>query len=73
MATHSCHRCFQQVPEDAARCPNCGNPQVRVHRKPILIAVASGVLLALVVLVIFVISHSGEAPPEQPTSPFVSK
>jgi len=62
MAEHICHRCMQPLPEDAARCPHCGSPQVRLHRKRILIALASAMVLAGLLLVFFMVRHPSGPP-----------
>jgi hypothetical protein len=63
---------MQAVPEDAARCPHCGSPQVRSHRKTILLALASGMLLAALVLMFFILRHASAPPdvnPDEPSAP----
>ena len=69
MADSICHRCMQAVPEDARLCPHCGNPQVRSHRKPILIGLASGMLLAVLLLAFFMLRHASTPPDANPDAP----
>jgi hypothetical protein len=63
---------MQAVPEDARLCPHCGSPQVRSHRKAILLALASCMLLAVLVLVLFMMRHASAPPdvnPDEPSAP----
>jgi hypothetical protein len=69
MAERICHRCMQAVSEDALRRPHCGGPQVRSHRKPILITLASGMLLAVLLLMFFLVRHPAAPPDAGPDAP----
>jgi uncharacterized integral membrane protein len=63
---------MQKVPETAAKCPNCGSPQVRSHRKQILIALASGMILAMLLVVYFMVRHASvpvDVDPDAPSTP----
>ena len=60
---------MQPVSENAARCPHCGNPQVRSHRKQILLAVASAMFLALLATVFFIVRHASNPQSADPDAP----
>jgi hypothetical protein len=62
-----CTRCLQPVPAGARRCPHCGDPVTSMTSATIVIALAGGLLMILVFLVLYLAVRKSEKPPQPAT------